>query len=424
MKSRTCKKFWEFQGSVRAIVDAALVQQFKAYLAAKDLIYEELDEASQEDESQKFLSEKYPGSKQPPNQMIELMTSPSAQKALQAQSIVNPEETKTCQITAKKRRKRATSCPDGTWHMTNFGCFKFFNTQLNRVNAYNKCQALNSQAILPILKTDHEFQTFFEDLKGGIFSDFNLQTSTFWMQAQKSPTDNYFVYDDGSLATNVNYLQIDYPIGTGPCAIAQLIQTSPPKFSLDAESCESKSEFFCVIHDNIVVTTGTTTPAPTTPVAPVNATPILPKFPCKQDSRKKRNAAENQSIEKLDLLLNPEMKSQREAKIQNARQNYQNNFGDLDLEKSYENLFEILWYSQLPCFDVQNVTSNLPYQMSVIKNCAWKGLDINCSAIFKTLPTDRGMCCTFNMERAEKIFKESKYSQMVQKMQDTDAHKR
>ena len=395
-------------------------------MKAKDLNYDDLDKASKEDESQKFLNEKYPGSKQPPNQMIELMTSPSAQKALQAQSIANPEETKNCQI-AKRRKKRATSCPDSTWRMTGFGCFKFFDTPQSRSNAYNKCQSLNSQAILPILKSDSEFQSFFEDLKSGIFPDFNLQTSTFWIQASKDPTQNYFTYDDGSLATNVNYLDITTPIGTGPCATAQLLTVSPPKFSLDAELCETKAEFFCVIHDNIIVSTTTTTPAPSTPTAPVNATPTLPEFPCIQNSlRKKRNTenTENQSIEKLDLMLNPQMKNEREAKIQSARQNYDDSFGNLDLEKSYDNLFEILWYSQLPCFDVQNVTSNVPHQMSVIKNCAWKGLDINCSAIFKTLPTDRGMCCTFNMERAEKIFKESKYSQMVQKMQDTDAANR
>ena len=118
------------------------------------------------------------------------------------------------------------------------------------------------------------------------------------------------------------------------------------------------------------------------------------------------------------------MKNAREAITKQAREQYDSNFGDLDFEKSYESLFEILWYSQLPCFDVRNVTSDAAYQMSVIKKCAWKGMDLNCSAIFKTLPTDRGMCCTFNMERAEEIFKESKYSTMVQKMQDTDANNR
>ena len=29
----------------------------------------------------------------------------------------------------------------------------------------------------------------------------------------------------------------------------------------------------------------------------------------------------------------------------------------MDLEESYKSLFELLWYSQLPCFDVLNITS-------------------------------------------------------------------
>ena len=29
----------------------------------------------------------------------------------------------------------------------------------------------------------------------------------------------------------------------------------------------------------------------------------------------------------------------------------------MNLDKSYKSLFELLWYSQLPCFDIINVTS-------------------------------------------------------------------
>ena len=47
-----------------------------------------------------------------------------------------------------------------------------------------------------------------------------------------------------------------------------------------------------------------------------------------------------------------------------------------------------------------------------------------CQAIFKTLPTDRGMCCSFNMEKAEEIFQKSTYSALVQDMQSFDESKR
>ena len=73
----------------------------------------------------------------------------------------------------------------------------------------------------------------------------------------------------------------------------------------------------------------------------------------------------------------------------------------------------MLWYSQLPCFDVANITSTERDEMSVVKQCLWKGARVSCSQVFRTRPTDRGMCCTFNMEAAEQVFRASKYKSSV-----------
>ncbi len=74
----------------------------------------------------------------------------------------------------------------------------------------------------------------------------------------------------------------------------------------------------------------------------------------------------------------------------------------------------------------------------MLKKCYWKGRRIDCAAIFTTFPTDRGMCCTFNMHKAsssiacitnsvknrpwqaEEIFKDTVYSRLVTEMQDLD----
>ena len=45
----------------------------------------------------------------------------------------------------------------------------------------------------------------------------------------------------------------------------------------------------------------------------------------------------------------------------------------------------------------------------MMKYCEWKGTQLPCSAIFKTSPTDRGMCCTFNLRAAEEMFKDKEY---------------
>ena len=49
----------------------------------------------------------------------------------------------------------------------------------------------------------------------------------------------------------------------------------------------------------------------------------------------------------------------------------------------YEDLFEIMWYSQLPCFDVAGITSASADEASMVKRCYWKGQPVNCAAIFK-----------------------------------------
>ena len=80
------------------------------------------------------------------------------------------------------------------------------------------------------------------------------------------------------------------------------------------------------------------------------------------------------------------------------------------MEKSYFPVFELLWYAQMPCVDVKDITSERQDEMSFIKRCFWKDEPISCNAIFQKRPTDRGMCCSFNMEKADTILKNSKYT--------------
>ena len=55
----------------------------------------------------------------------------------------------------------------------------------------------------------------------------------------------------------------------------------------------------------------------------------------------------------------------------------------------YEDLFEIMWYSQLPCFDVAGITSSsVADEAAMVKRCYWKGQRVNCAAIFKLVPQE------------------------------------
>ena len=85
-------------------------------------------------------------------------------------------------------------------------------------------------------------------------------------------------------------------------------------------------------------------------------------------------------------------------------------FEKVDLSAYFERYFYTMWFSRLPCFDVQNYTAETNGDTSILKKCFWKAMPIPCSAIFKKVPTDRGMCCAFNKEKADNIFIDSKYT--------------
>ena len=130
------------------------------------------------------------------------------------------------------------------------------------------------------------------------------------------------------------------------------------------------------------------------------------------------------SLQKMKLLLNPDKKDERDKREKQAKEKFHDQFDGMDLKKSYRNLFPILWYSQLPCFDVKNITSNTPGEMSIIKKCFWKEMEMPCPSIFTAMPTDRGMCCIFNMKKAEDIFQKSEYASLIQTLQNMDRENR
>ena len=122
-------------------------------------------------------------------------------------------------------------------------------------------------------------------------------------------------------------------------------------------------------------------------------------------------------IKKLDILLDPEKEETREKMKEYARKQFEEQFGNMSWTESYESMFQLMWYSQLPCYDVNEITSTRMDEMSIIKKCSWKGKEISCPAIFEMQPTDRGMCCSFNMEKAENIFQKSKYTELISQAQ-------
>ena len=115
----------------------------------------------------------------------------------------------------------------------------------------------------------------------------------------------------------------------------------------------------------------------------------------------------------LDYAFHPEWKHHGKELLKKLRADSKRNFAQMNMTASYKHLFEILWNTQLPCYDVKGATSTKDQQNGMLKSCYWKGVKMPCSAIFKTMPTDRGMCCSFNLMEAEKLFREGPFVESV-----------
>ena len=128
----------------------------------------------------------------------------------------------------------------------------------------------------------------------------------------------------------------------------------------------------------------------------------------------------NHSNDALRLMLDPILKKVKDDLVWPSKNQFIDMFKRLDITASFDLLFRMLWYSNLPCFDVYGVTSEVPFEKGIIKGCFWKGKPIPCAAIFSPIPTDRGMCCAFNMNSMNEIFNGKSYVNLAMEMQNSD----
>ena len=106
--------------------------------------------------------------------------------------------------------------------------------------------------------------------------------------------------------------------------------------------------------------------------------------------------------------------------LNEQKRQYKEKFSSMDSSKSFASLFELLWYSGNPCFDVAELTSDKIHEKSVIKQCLWKGRAINCSQVFSFSPTDKGMCCRFKLKKPQNVFKENMFTTNLERLQNQD----
>ena len=106
----------------------------------------------------------------------------------------------------------------------------------------------------------------------------------------------------------------------------------------------------------------------------------------KASSRMRDTEQEEQGVEtyhsdksdKVDMMMNPKKFEKYQISVERTKQDIRwrwslsltvrdsitsyfcrSIYDKIDLDKSYDYLFELLWYSQIPCFDILNITTKI-----------------------------------------------------------------
>ena len=142
------------QGSANDIVDAALFNQLERYLAKKNISFDSLSDEEKVIQTQNFLNETYPGATKTPNQLVQMMGSPSVsvESKLDSIAIINPGDHEDCTEIGNavdKRRKRGTEemyveeyCPDEFFKVDNTEvgqCIHISSEQMTKEKASDYC---------------------------------------------------------------------------------------------------------------------------------------------------------------------------------------------------------------------------------------------------------------------------------------------
>jgi len=122
----------------------------------------------------------------------------------------------------------------------------------------------------------------------------------------------------------------------------------------------------------------------------------------------------------FQLLLDHNCKNVKDSEVKAKKAELSNLALKLNKTRSFKALFSSLWHATLPCFDIQGTTAKYNGDRGIFKYCEWKGRAIPCSSIFTTFPTDRGMCCSFNMKAADEIFLGDTYPKLLKELQQSD----
>ena len=289
----------------------------------------------------------------------------------------------------KKRSNCVNTCTNPDFILVGSNCFKAYSEELNFARANSKCNAVGATLATITGPGDDLF-----------LSSLMQDNTGYWIGLNDIEVERTFVWQDGSNPSYTNW-QSDQPDG-GDCVLKgkTLLWRDQP--------CNLERPFVCSMPaENPCESTSSTT---TTLLVASVVDSAVNKHSCvhPENTLQDEQATTNLVLPDVDVFLNPAKKSFMNEVIKEKKEIAKNYFSTVDMKSLYPELFRILWESSLPCF------KNSGNEEAMLVSCQLAGLELNCSGLFRKVPTDTGMCCALNILDP---LKDSKYQQMMKELQ-------
>ena len=124
-----------------------------------------------------------------------------------------------------------------------------------------------------------------------------------------------------------------------------------------------------------------------------------------------QNDSSSADLPLIDVFLNKEKRKDLNATEKVMKDLMMANFPLQEIGRNLSSLFSLLWPSSLPCH------STAPGSEHLLRRCVLHGQEVNCTKLFKPVPTDLGICCAFN---ARNVLRDSEFSRLLQRKQSLD----
>ena len=440
------------QGRGLGATERIFNNQLENYLKKKGIDIKSLTDAQKEAEERKFLAEKYPGLDENPASMVAAMTSSSPDSAVEAIAMASEcveELTTTTTTPTLDAECNAIGYDLGVEHSEGISCYLLAhnNAQLNFNDYKSYCKGKGGRLL--DLTTRAEFLSVIRYLN-----------STVWLNACKHSGDEFrwkmilarsgavsqdslqcsegeLVFSGGSRERNMSWINYNITEDTVEdtfvnrltprrkvCLIGKDKTLSSGERYLDVRTahCEKFSLYKSVCEKTILQSNSNYSESSTEAYTGTNVSDFSNRelLDTENECIKKRKKREGQEVPNIDLYLNPEREKERQQIFEKQKKAFKDSFESMDSISSFPSMFELLWYSGNPCFDVAKFTSDKLHEKSLIKHCVWKGRAINCSQVFTMTPTDKGMCCRFDLKKSKNVFIGNLFTETMEKLQTQD----